>query len=63
MPITNVHRDELLTEAELPIYYYGYSPCFRREAGSYGKETRGFMRVHQFDKVELVKFVVPGIVL
>jgi seryl-tRNA synthetase len=59
VPITNYHRDELLAEADLPIYYYGYSPCFRREAGSYGKETRGFLRVHQFDKVELVKFVVP----
>jgi seryl-tRNA synthetase len=59
VPITNYHRDELLTEAELPIRYCGYSPCFRREAGSYGKETRGFLRVHQFDKVELVKFCTP----
>lgn len=59
VPITNIHRDELLDESELPIYYCGYSPCFRREAGSYGKETRGFLRVHQFDKVELVKFVKP----
>ncbi|MBU0509741.1 serine--tRNA ligase, partial [bacterium] len=59
VPITNVHRDELLSEDELPICYCGYSPCFRREAGSYGKETRGFLRVHQFDKVELVKFVTP----
>jgi seryl-tRNA synthetase len=59
VPITNYHRDELLTEADLPIRYCGYSACFRREAGSYGKETRGFLRVHQFDKVELVKFVVP----
>ena len=59
VPITNYLRDELLAEADLPIYYYGYSPCFRREAGSYGKETRGFLRVHQFDKVELVKFCMP----
>jgi seryl-tRNA synthetase len=59
VPITNYHRDELLEESELPIRYCGYSPCFRREAGSYGKETRGFLRVHQFDKVELVKFVLP----
>jgi seryl-tRNA synthetase len=59
VPITNYHRDELLSESELPIRYCGYSPCFRREAGSYGKETRGFLRVHQFDKVELVKFCTP----
>lgn len=59
VPITNLHRDELLPESALPIAYCGYSPCFRREAGSYGKETRGFLRVHQFDKVELVKFVTP----
>ncbi len=59
VPITNYHRDELLAESELPIRYCGYSPCFRREAGSYGKETRGFLRVHQFDKVELVKFCTP----
>ncbi|RPH92041.1 serine--tRNA ligase [candidate division KSB1 bacterium] len=59
VPITNYHRDELLAESDLPIYYCGYSACFRREAGSYGKETRGFLRVHQFDKVELVKFVLP----
>ena len=59
VPITNYHRDELLQESDLPIRYCGYSPCFRREAGSYGKETRGFLRVHQFDKVELVKFCTP----
>lgn len=59
VPITNYHRDELLAESDLPIRYCGYSPCFRREAGSYGKETRGFLRVHQFDKVELVKFCTP----
>lgn len=59
VPITNYHRDEMFSEEDLPIRYCGYSPCFRREAGSYGKETRGFLRVHQFDKVELVKFVTP----
>jgi seryl-tRNA synthetase len=59
VPITNYHRDELLAESDLPIGYCGYSPCFRREAGSYGKETRGFLRLHQFDKVEMVKFVTP----
>lgn len=59
VPITNFHRDEILAEDKLPINYCGYSPCFRREAGSYGKETRGFLRVHQFNKVEMVKFVRP----
>lgn len=59
VPITNLHRDEMLAEAELPIAYCGYTPCFRREAGSYGKDTRGFLRLHQFDKVELVKFTKP----
>ena len=59
VPITNIHRGEILSEASLPLYYCGYSPCFRREAGSYGKETRGFLRVHQFNKVEMVKFVLP----
>jgi seryl-tRNA synthetase len=59
VPITNMYRDEILRESDLPAYYCGYSPCFRREAGSYGKETRGFLRVHQFNKVELVKFVLP----
>jgi seryl-tRNA synthetase len=59
VPITNMHRDEILPEEKLPIYYCGYSPCFRREAGSYGKDTRGFLRVHQFNKVEMVKFVQP----
>ncbi|MBF0619981.1 MAG: serine--tRNA ligase, partial [Candidatus Omnitrophica bacterium] len=57
VPVTNIYRDEILDEAELPIYHTAYSPCFRREAGSYGKDTRGLMRVHQFNKVELVKFV------
>jgi len=57
--VTNLHRDEMLAYKELPIKYVAYSPCFRREAGSYGRETRGFLRVHQFNKVELVKFVQP----
>jgi len=59
VPVTNIHRDEILDEADLPIYYAAYSACFRREAGSYGKDTRGFLRLHQFNKVELVKFVTP----
>ncbi len=59
VPVTNLHRDETLKEEELPIYYTAYTACFRREAGSYGKDTRGLVRVHQFDKVELVKFVKP----
>ncbi len=59
VPITNLHRNEILTEEELPIKYVGFSACFRREAGSYGKESKGFLRVHQFNKVEMVKFVKP----
>ena len=59
VPVTNIFRDEVIAEQELPIYYTAYTACFRREAGSYGKDTRGLMRVHQFDKVELVKFVKP----
>lgn len=59
VPVTNIYRDEILKEEELPIYYAGYTACFRKEAGSYGKDTRGMIRVHQFDKVELVKFVKP----
>ncbi len=59
VPVTNIHRDEILNEEDLPILYTAYSPCFRREAGSYGKDTRGLVRVHQFDKVEMVKFVKP----
>ncbi|PJA99083.1 MAG: serine--tRNA ligase [Ignavibacteriales bacterium CG_4_9_14_3_um_filter_30_11] len=59
VPITNMHRNEILEEDSLPINYVGYSACFRREAGSYGKESKGFLRVHQFNKVELVKFVKP----
>ncbi len=60
VPVTNIHRGEVLNEEELPICYAAYTPCFRREAGSYGKETKGLVRVHQFDKVELVKFVRPA---
>lgn len=56
VPLTNIHRDEILSERILPIKYTAFTPCFRREAGSYGKETRGLIRQHQFDKVELVKF-------
>jgi seryl-tRNA synthetase len=59
VPVTNIHRDEMLNADQLPIYYVAYSPCFRREAGAHGKDTRGLIRVHQFDKVELVKFVEP----
>jgi len=58
VPVTNYHRDEIL-ECKLPIYLTAYTPCFRREAGSAGKDTRGILRVHQFDKVEMVKFVEP----
>ena len=59
VPVTNLHADELLGPDDLPIHYVAYSPCFRREAGSHGKETRGLIRVHQFDKVELVRFERP----
>jgi seryl-tRNA synthetase len=59
VPVTNIFRDEILQEEALPVYYTGYTACFRREAGSYGKDTKGLVRVHQFDKVELVKFVRP----
>ncbi|MFN3467352.1 MAG: serine--tRNA ligase [Candidatus Brocadiales bacterium] len=59
VPVTNLHRNEILNHKELPIYYTAYTACFRREAGAYGKDTRGIIRVHQFDKVELVKFVKP----
>jgi len=59
VPLTNYHNGEVLTGAELPIKYTGYSPCFRREAGSYGKDVRGFLRVHQFNKVEMVNFSKP----
>ena len=57
VPVTNIFRDEVLDEEDLPIYYTAYTACFRREAGSYGKDTKGLIRVHQFDKVEMVKFV------
>lgn len=56
VPVTNLHRDDVLKEEDLPLKYTAYTPCFRREAGSYGKDTKGLVRVHQFDKVELVKF-------
>jgi len=59
VPVTNIHRDETLAESDLPLKYAAYTPCFRSEAGSYGKDTRGLIRQHQFDKVELVKFVSP----
>jgi seryl-tRNA synthetase len=59
VPVTNLHRDEILPLEELPVRYTAYSPCFRREAGAAGKDTRGLLRVHQFDKVELVRYEVP----
>lgn len=59
VPVTNIYRDEILDEEDLPIYYTAYTPCFRAEAGSYGRDTRGLIRQHQFNKVELVKFVRP----
>ncbi|ACM19552.1 seryl-tRNA synthetase [Geotalea daltonii FRC-32] len=60
VPVTNIHRGEILKGSELPLCYTAYTPCFRKEAGSYGKDTRGLIRQHQFNKVELVKFVHPG---
>lgn len=59
VPVTNIHQGEILQEEVLPVYYTAYTPCFRREAGSYGKDTRGLIRQHQFNKVELVKFSKP----
>jgi seryl-tRNA synthetase len=59
VPVTNIHRDEILEAASLPAAYVAHTPCFRREAGSHGKDTRGLIRVHQFDKVELVRFARP----
>ncbi len=59
VPVTNIHKNEILDEEQLPIYYTAYTPCFRSEAGSHGKDTRGLIRQHQFDKVELVKFCLP----
>jgi seryl-tRNA synthetase len=60
VPVTNLHRDEILEEADLPISYCAFTPCFRSEAGSYGKDVKGMIRQHQFHKVELVKFARPG---
>ncbi len=60
VPLTNLYRDEVLEASQLPIYHCAYTPCFRREAGSYGKDTRGLIRLHQFNKVELVKLVHPS---
>lgn len=59
VPVTNIHRDETIEEKDLPIHYTAYTPCFRSEAGSHGRDTRGLIRQHQFDKVELVKFTTP----
>ena len=59
VPLTNLHRDDILNADQLPIHYCAYTPCFRREAGSYGKDTRGLIRLHQFNKVEMYKFVHP----
>lgn len=59
VPLTNIHRDETLKEEELPKYYAAYTPCFRSEAGSYGKDVRGIVRQHQFNKVEMLKFITP----
>jgi seryl-tRNA synthetase len=59
VPVTNLYRDEVLSSEDLPIYHCAYTPCFRREAGSYGRDMRGLIRLHQFNKVELVKFVHP----
>jgi seryl-tRNA synthetase len=60
VPVTNIHQDEILREEDLPLRYTAYTPCFRKEAGSYGKDTRGLIRQHQFNKVELVKFTTPA---
>jgi seryl-tRNA synthetase len=59
VPVTNIHQDEVIEGGDLPLYYTAYTPCFRKEAGSYGKDTRGLIRQHQFNKVELVKFTKP----
>jgi len=59
VPVTNIYREEILRDNDLPIYHTAFTPCFRREAGSHGKDTRGLIRLHQFNKVELVKFVKP----
>jgi seryl-tRNA synthetase len=60
VPLTNLYRDEVLEASQLPIYHCAYTPCFRREAGSYGRDTKGLIRLHQFNKVELVKLVHPS---
>jgi seryl-tRNA synthetase len=60
VPVTNIHRDEIIDGSKLPIKYVAYTPCFRREAGSYGKDVKGLIRQHQFNKVEIVKFVEPS---
>lgn len=59
VPVTNIHKDEILDADQLPIKYTAYTPCFRREAGAAGKDTRGLLRLHQFEKIEMVKFVAP----
>ncbi|UCG79103.1 MAG: serine--tRNA ligase [Nitrospirota bacterium] len=59
VPVTNIYADEILSENDLPMYFTSYTPCFRREAGSHGKDTRGLIRQHQFNKVELVKYALP----
>lgn len=59
VPIVNIHRDEVMDSKTFPVKYCGYTACFRREAGSYGKDTKGFLRVHQFNKVELINFCLP----
>ncbi len=59
VPVTNIHRDEILNEKQLPVKYCAYTPCFRKEAGSYGKDMKGIVRMHQFNKVEIVKFAHP----
>jgi seryl-tRNA synthetase len=61
VPVTNIYRDVIVKESELPIKMTAYTPCFRREAGSYGKDVRGLNRVHQFDKVEIVQLVKPEV--
>ncbi|PMB08619.1 serine--tRNA ligase, partial [Fischerella thermalis CCMEE 5282] len=60
VPVTNLYRGEIIPAEDLPIYHCAYTPCFRREAGSYGRDMRGLIRLHQFNKVELVKFVHPS---
>ena len=60
MPVTNLARESILDDAEMPMRYVAHTPCFRSEAGSYGKDTRGMIRQHQFEKVELVQMVTPG---